>query len=544
MANVKFQRQELEKHIKLTDEVIEKIGLFGIPVESLTEKEIELEILSNRPDLLSLQGFVRAIKAYLGKEKGLKKYKINKPEKDYKAIIESEVKNIRPYIACAIATNLSLDNEKISSLIDLQEKLHATLGRKRKKVAIGIYPLEKINLPITYTAIRPKEIKFIPLGSEKEMDANQILQKHPTGKEYASLLQSYNKYPVFIDSKKQILSMPPIINSNDIGRITEQTKSVFIECSGSDLNTLKKTLNIIVTTLADMGAKIYQMELHYGKTREITPDFKLEIIKISLENTNKLLGLNLKEKELENLLQKMGHNYKRGRVEIPAWRTDILHEVDIIEEIVIAYGYDNLIPELPNISTIAEETKESRIKKKITDILIGLGLIETSSYHLIKAEEKDKSKIDNIVELQDSKTEYKFLRPNLLIPALRILAENKDADYPQRLFEIGKIFTSERTSSESGINEKENIIIYISPANFTGLKQSLDYLTKLLNINYAIRESSHPNLVEGRSASVIINNKNIGYIGDIHPKTLQHWNIKMPVAVLEISLEEIYKQFN
>ncbi len=542
MANVKFERQELEKHIKLTDEIVEKIQLFGIPIESLTENEIEIEILPNRPDLLSLHGFVRAIKAYLGKEKGLKKYKIKKPEKNFKVYIEPDVKDIRPYTACAIATNLSLDNEKIKSLIDLQEKLHATIGRKRKKVAIGIYPLDKINLPITYTALHPEKIKFIPLEAEKEMSANEILQKHPTGKEYAHLLQNFNKYPVFIDAKKQILSMPPIINSKDTGRVTEQTKSVFIECSGTDFQILKKTLNIITTTLADMGAQLYQMELQYNKNKELTPDFTSEKIKLSLENTNKLLGLNLKEKEIENLLSRMGYDYKKGKLEIPPWRSDILHEVDIIEDIAIAYGYNNLTPEIPNVSTIAEESKESRIRRKITEILIGLGFIETSSYHLVKIEERNKTKINNLIGLENSKTEYKYLRSNLLIPVLRVLTENKDADYPQRLFEIGKVFTNERTSSEVGLNERDNLVIYISPSNFTEIKQMLDHLTKSLNIQYSLKESLHANLIEGRSAS-IINSKLIGYMGDLHPKILQDWNIKMPVSVLEISLDEIYRQF-
>lgn len=540
MATIKFQRQDFEKHIKITDETIEKIQLFGIPIESITEEEIEIEVLPNRPDLLSLQGFIRAMKSYLGKEKGLKKYSTKKPEKDYKIIIEQEVKKVRPYTACAIAKNFSLNNEKIKELIDLQEKLHTTIGRKRKKIAIGIYPLDKIKFPVTYTALPPDKIKFIPLESEKEMDGNQILQKHPTGKEYAHLLKDQEKYPVFIDSNNKILSMPPIINSNETGRITTETKSLFIECSGSDFNILKKTLNIIITTLADMGAEIYSMELHYGKIKEITPDLKSETIKISLKNTNKLLGLNLKEKDLENLLSKMGYNYKKEKAEIPAWRIDILHEVDIIEDIAIAYGYNNLVPQIPNISTIAEELSESRIKRKISEILIGLGLIETSSYHLIKQEEK----IENLIELENSKTEYKFLRPNLLIPALRNLAQNKEADYPQRLFEIGTIFSQEKASQETGIKEKENLIIYISPANFTEIKQTLDYVTKILNMEYSLKESSHPHLIEGRSASILINNKNIGYIGDIHPKTLQDWNIKMPVAVLEISLDEIYEKFH
>jgi len=544
MANVKFSRKELEKHIKLDSAILEKISLFGTPLESINENEIEIEIFPNRPDLLSLQGYIRAFKAFLGKEKGIKKYKAKKPEKDYIVKIDSSVKQVRPFTACAIVKNLSFSIERIKEIIGLQEKLHSTIGRKRKKLAIGIYPLEKIKLPIKYTALHPDKISFIPLDFDKPLTAKQILQKHPAGKEYSYLLENLPLYPIFIDSNNQILSMPPIINSNETGKITESTTNVFVECSGHDLLILKKTLNIIVTTLAEMGGKIYQMELNYGKSKELTPSLNPEKMKISLENINSLLGLNLKEKDLTNLLQKMGYNYKKNKVEIPPWRTDVLHEVDIIEDIVIAYGYNNLAPEIPTILTIAEESEKSRLKTKISEILIGLGLIEISSYHLIKAEEVEKEKLESPLELENSKTEYKILRPNLLIPALRIISENKDNEYPQRIFEIGTVFSQDKNQkSDTEIKESTNLIIAITPANFTEIKQILDYLIKSLSLEYKLQESFHKNLVEGRTAKILINNKPIGYIGEIHPKILHVWNIKMPLAVLEISLEEVFNTF-
>jgi phenylalanyl-tRNA synthetase beta chain len=424
----------------------------------------------------------------------------------------------------------------------LQEKLHATIGRNRKKAAIGIYPLEKITLPITYEARKPADIKFIPLEFEKELNAAQILQQHPAGREYAKLLENYPTYPVFIDAKNKVLSMPPVINSQETGKITEETKEVFIECSGSNLEVLKKILNIIVTTLADMGGEIYSMDLDYAKCKITTPDLKPEKISLSLENTNKLLGLSLKEKDLEKLLPKMGYEYASGKVSIPSWRTDILHEVDIIEDIAIAYGYENLIPEMPKLATIGEESKESKIKSKISEILVGLGLLELSSYHLIKAEEVEKAKLEENekIELENSRTEYKMLRPNLLIPSLRMFAENKDNEYPQKVFEIGTIFKkSTSASSETGIKETEHLIIASSPGNFTEMKQVLDYFTRMLGIKYEIKEAKYPSLIEGRTGEILINSKHAGYIGEIHPETLREWNIKMPISVVEISLDEI-----
>ncbi len=423
----------------------------------------------------------------------------------------------------------------------MQEKLAITIGRNRKKMGIGIYPLNKIKLPITYTAKSPTEIKYHPLGFERELSAKEILLLHPTGKKYEHLLAGLPKYPVFIDSNKEIMSMPPIINSNNTGRIDSETKEIFIECTGTDKRVLEKTLVIVSASFAEMGGKVYQMEI-IDKEKNVTPDFSNQKTKISIDSVNKLLGLSLNENQISSLLARMGHNYRAGTVETSPWRTDILHEVDLIEDIAIAYGYNNFIDEIPNISTPGEESKESIIRRKLSELLIGLGMLEISSYHLIKKEEKDNYAKES-VELEDSKTEYKFLRPNLFIPMLRTLAENKDAEYPQKIFEIGRVF-SLNSQKETGINEKDNLIIGLTPSNFTDCKQHIDYLFKALQIEYSVKETTHANLIDGRTGVIIVNNKSIGYIGEVHPNCLKKSGIKMPLTVAEISLEEIYKIIN
>lgn len=538
MAKVKFSKKEFEKSIKITPEIETKINLFGTPLEAITDSEIEIEIFPNRPDLLSLQGYLRAFKAFLGKSTGLKKYKINKPEKNYKVKVEKEVKSVRPYTVCAIVKNLLLNDENIKEIINLQEKLHNTIGRNRKKAAIGIYPLEKIKLPITYTAKKPQDIKFQPLEFEGELTGLEILQKHPTGIKYAHCLKGAEKYPIFIDAGKKILSMPPIINSHDTGKVEPSTKSVFIECSGFDLNILEKILNIIVTALADMGGSIYQMEIT-GKDRKITPDFSTQKMKISLEMAKDVLGIDLTQKDLERLLPKMEYNYKNGIVEIPPWRTDILHPIDIIEDILISYGYDNIQAEIPTISTIAEESKYSKIRRKISEILIGLGHLEISTYHLIKESEFESFSHKDKIELLNSKTEYNILRNSLLSPAIKILSENVDAEYPQKLFEIGKVFSkSEKT--ETGIRENESLVLAMSPSNFTMIKQHLDAIMHALSLSYSLEESEEKSFIVGRTAKIVIDKKEIGHMGEIHPNILRKYGIKMPLAVLEINLDKIY----
>lgn len=544
MAVVTINKKIFEREIgKLDEKMQNKIPMFGTPIDKIDDNELQIEIYPNRPDLLSYHGFKRSFLPFLGKQTGLKTYKINKPKEDFVVNIDASVSNIRPYTACAIVKGLKLDDEKIKELIEIQEKLHITIGRKRKKVAIGIYPLEKIKLPITFTALEPDKIKFIPLEMDKELSGLQILQKHPTGREYAHLLAGKEKFPIFIDADKNILSMPPIINSQLAGKITEETKDVFIECSGFDFNVLSKCINIISSILADMGGEIFQMKLNYKKNKKIIPDFSSEKMKINIEHVNKVLGIKISENDAKKLLEKMGHNYAGGVVEIAPWRVDILHEVDLIEDIAIAYGYDNFVPEIPEISTIGNENKNESIKRKISEILSGLGMLETMNYHLTNKKEqleKMNEKTKDVVEIEESKTDYNILRKNLSHYALKILSENVDSEYPQRIFEMGKVFLLK----DNSISETENFSAAIAPGNFTELRQILEYLFKMLDIEMKIKE---PELIpeyfiEGRTAEISFNNKSIGLLGEIHPKILKNWHIKMPVALLEINLEEIFKK--
>ncbi len=545
MANIKIPKKQFEKEIgKLDDEMQNKIAMFGTVIERVSDEEIELEIFPNRPDLLSYHGFKRSFLGFLGKKTGLTDYKVNEPEKDYYIIIDPSVNEIRPYTVCAIVKGLKLDSEKIKELIEIQEKLHFTLGRKRKKLAIGIYPLEKIKLPITYKAVEPDKIKFMPLESEREMSGLQILQQHPTGKEYAHLLAGKAKFPIFIDADEKILSMPPIINSQLTGKVTENTQEIFVECSGFDLEILKKCLNIVITSIAEMGGKIYQMEIK-GRKKDITPDLTPEKANISLENANKLLGLNLNEKQLKQLIERMGYNYKKGIVEIPLWRTDILHEVDLIEDVAIAYGYENFTPEIPKISSIGQENPKEIIKRRISDILTGLKMLEVSNYHLTNNRDQftkmgiPKKQEKNFIELERSKTDYNILRKDLTHYMLKVISENVDSEYPQTIFELGKVFESGKQ-----IKEIENLAAAITPGNFTEIKQMIEYLSRMINVELIFEEPEETpiHFIEGRAGKILLEGKQVGYAGEIHPRILKNWKIKMPVALFEISLEKIFER--
>ena len=265
-------------------------------------------------------------------------------------------------------------------------------------------------------------------------------------------------------------------------------------------------------------------------------------MKFRLEDINKTLGLDLKEKDIKKLLEKMGIGYEKGKAIIPAYRIDILHWIDMAEEIAIAYGYDKFEPEIPKISTIAQEDKLSVFKSKSEEILAGLGLQEVSSYHLTTKENIKNAypAFKEFIEVEESKTEYNILRPDLLTNLLRILYQNSDSAYPQKIFEIGRVFLL-YDKSETGVQEKEKLAVAITheTANFTELKQILDYFLSMIGQEYKIVPENNPAFIDGRAGKILINNKDIGIIGEISPRVLKDCKIKMPVAVFELEIEKL-----
>ena len=551
MTILTVNKKELEKKVgKITKGLEEKITMMGTPIEEVTEEELSVEVFPNRPDLLSLGNFARAINQFNNGSKTAN-FKINKPEKGYTVTIDSSVKAVRPYTVCAIVKGLKFTDEKIKEIVDVQEKLHNSIGRKRKKLAIGIYPLDKIALPIRFVARKPGEIKFLPLEARQEMTGTQILRGHSAGREYAHLLEGAEVFPIFIDANDKILSMPPIINSDETGRIDEKTREIFIECSGHNLAYLKKCMNILLATIYDMGGKIYEMNIKDSKEGNfVSPDMSCEKLGFEIRNIEKTLGIKLGEKEVKGYLGRTGIGYEnRGGKSIaliPAYRADILHWIDLTEEIAIAYGYENFEPEIPDISTIAFEDSVGKTKRIIGDILAGLGFLETSSFHLTTKKDIKKMHFDynDFIEVEDSKTGRDVLRMDMLTNLLQVLSENSDAGYPQKIFEMGQVFSrSDSENSSTGVDEIERLAIALinEKANFTELKQAVDYLFKMLGKEYVLENVENSNYIIGRCGKVVVDGKGVGFIGEVAPRVLKNWKIKMPTVAMEIDLGFLFQ---
>ena len=594
------------------EELKEKISMLGTGLEGMNETEVEVEIFPNRPDYLSEHLFAKALSSFMGINSEYTQYTSLKLPENYKVIVDGSVKSVRPYTVCAVVKGITFDDESIKEIIQMQEKLHITFCRNRKKAAIGIYPLEKIEFPITFRADSPKKIKFKPLESDRELDGYEILSEHPTGKEYAHLLEGMEKYPYFIDANNKILSMPPIINSENTGRVTENTRDIFIECSGFDLFTLHKVLNILVCSFSEMGGEICELPVEYdqkysfeelgfveaapekkkGRSKEsknisdkhsklpkiiFTPNLAPQEMKIDEDYVSKKLGVDFTRHEISQCLLKMGIGFKEeGVAVIPPYRADVLHPIDLVEDIAIAYGYYEFAPEIPKVATTGKEDLLEIFKRKLRDILVGFELIEVKNYNLISYKDQTESLLydgdgsgfsKDVVVLKNSLTiEFDSLRKSILSSAMITLRNNKNSEYPQNFFEIGECFSSDnhvRKITEELIElgvitnrfrfdpkcydfPKLGVTLCSKDSDFTKIRQVLDGISECLGITFDIARASEQNSVPyipGRVGDVSAKGYKLGTIGEMHPEALRNFDLEFPVSFLELDLFSLYLAF-
>ena len=517
---------------KVSDEtLLNEIPFMGTDLEGVTKDKIEVEIFPDRPDLLSEEGFARYLSSFLGIKKGLRTYKVKKS--DYEVVVDSSVKKIRPFTVCAVVKKLSFDRKKLDSLIDMQEKLHITHGRRRKKVAVGVYPLDKISFPVMYKALSSDKIKFKPLESNKIMSGKDILNKTDKGKEFKHLLENFSKYPVFLDSKNNFLSMPPVINSDDVGKVSLSTKDVFVECSGTDLNALSQALNIVVTSLADAGADVYEVKVSYDDKELFTPDLKTKEMKVDICWINDWLGLKLNEKEFCDAVEKCGLSYSKGKVFIPPYRVDFLHPVDVAEDVATGYKYYNFEGETVNLHTVGSENIVEVLKSKLRDTFVGLGFIENYSLNLISEDFQKKLGSKKIVRLLNSLSEtHDSMREYVIYSLLLNASFNKRNVYPQRMFELGTRYVNDKD-----IVEKESLAcLMLGDFTVTNALQVLEVLKTSFDITLNLIEKDHPLFIPGRSGLILHKKEIVGFLGELKPDLISDLEVEFPICGLELDI--------
>lgn len=540
MPLITIDKQDLLELLgeSIPDDVLaHNISMMGTDLREVAD-EIDVEIFPDRPDLLSTEGFAMALEGYLSIRTGLPTFTVH--NEGHTAYIDEKVAKVRPYAVCAIVKDVSLSDGAVKSLMQVQEKLHITHGRNRKKVAIGVHDLEKIAFPVTYTT-RPKEFSFVPLEWYTELTVEEILHKHKKGIEYAHLLEGFSEYPLWIDSKGTVLSMPPIINSEDT-KVTENTTHLFLDVTGYSRKALEQALTILVCSLARRGGNIYSVQVFDGRKEFWYPDLTPQKMDVDLEYINRWLGLNLSWDEVKAFLERMRYELSGHTVRIPAYRADILHPVDIIEDIAKAYGYDNIEEVIPEISTIGEENPLEVFSRKIGHLMAGFGLLEVKNYYLTSKEFFERTRIkEELIHVENAVTqEYSVLRSWLLPEMLYTLQSNKHYEYPQNIYEIGEVITPDETAPERTREEMHAAAVICHPkASFTEAKEILKALVANLGKEFQLEYKDHPAFIPKRCGSVMVKGE-VGIIGELHPEVLTSWDLENPVACFELDLGKLF----
>ncbi len=544
MPTIRLSYEDLENLTSVSIEKIkERLPLMCADVERMEADYMDVEFFPNRPDLFCVEGASRALKQFLDVEPGLVTYVVEKS--GIEMVVDASVLEVRPYIVCGVVKNLQLDSSAIESLMLLQEYLHRGIGRDREKVSVGVHDLARVKPPFRYLAADPS-FSFVPLDYEEEMTMDEILERHPKGVAFRYILEDKTKYPLILDSEGKTLSFPPIINA-DQTRVTESTNDIFIEVTGLNEN-VSAALNIIVYALAERGGQIQSVILRFpddgrGAENE-TPCLDPKTMEISVKDVNSLIGIDLSAEECKKCCERMGLGAEvkpNGLIEvkIPAYRYDILHTWDIIEDIAIGYGYDRIEPEIPGTMVIGEMHPIEEKKRTVREIMTGFGYFEVltftltserKQFELMRRKRREEGKVRVASPIS---SEHTMLRCSILPNLLEILSLNKHRDLPQRIFEVGPVLL--------GFKEEYRLaaVSTHANANFAEVKSVVDAMLKEMGMEDAeVVESEDGAFLAGRRADIIRvkDGKHIGVFGELHPEVILNFALDHPVVGFEVDI--------
>lgn len=524
--------------------ILNMLPFIGLDLEHQDDKSIRLEYSPNRPDFSTFYGIVRAMKGLLGKEIGIPKFEVFENSNNL-IRVDSSVLEIRPIVAGVVAKGHRLDNKTIKQLVSMQEDLHNGLGRKRSKASIGFHNLDSFDLPLEYTTA--ENLSFVPLDNSSELTLTEILSKTEPGKKFGKLLGK-SRYPILKDSKGNVISFPPIINS-DKTKIRDGVNNLFVEVTGIDKKVVYNVVDNIVATLSEIGFKLETVTSQQGNNRDsFNVNSYTTLPNIKTDYINKVLGLSLSNEDLINCLRKSRLDAtvidsNNINCMIPSYRIDIFGPIDIVEEVAIGYGLYNLEPSLPEFRLYGNESKQNYFFDKIRLAMVGMGLIENINFILSNKDiHFKKMNLDkpNFFTVNNSKSdEHDILRQSLLPSLLFSLSKNIHEEYPQKLFEIGPIFRPGKVNFEKW---SLCCVIAFNGVTFSDIRAVLQTLMEIcFSAKFETKPSENISFIRGRGADIIYKGSSIGQTGEISPLLIDSFKIKMPVAAFELDLTELLR---
>ncbi len=519
------------------------------------ELRIELQD-SNRPDLWCCEGIARQIRVKRQGALAAYKFLTTKPKVLKRLHVAPGMEQVRPFVAACTATGYRVTQEGLAQLIQTQEKLAEMFGRKRKTVSIGIYRLAAIEFPIAYDLVKPEDVSFMPLGMDTVMTLGEMLLVHPKGLEFGEILAGQDRLPVLRDATQQPLSFPPIINSREVGEVKVGDDALFVEVTGTDLPMVVLTLNIFAANLADRGAAIEPIDVRYPyKTAlgqdVVTPQDLKKSQTLLVSTIEQALGQTLGAKEVVKALTAYGHevqaNGNHVTVTLPPYRQDLMHAMDVVEDVAISRGYADFLPVMPSDFTVGGLSRIEEVSDRVRALMVGMGFQEIISNVLGSPQDlRDAMRLagtewGQLVEVENVMSQnFSALRQWMLPSLLRVEAASNRAFYPHRLFEAGEVAKLDLTQP---LGSRTAVVlgglIAHADAHFSEAHSCLDTLFYYVNQAYSLEPIQHPSFLAGRVGAIVREGQQIGVIGELHPEVLERWQISVPAVAFEIELTHL-----
>ncbi|TRO61990.1 phenylalanine--tRNA ligase subunit beta [Candidatus Bathyarchaeota archaeon] len=509
---IDIEFKELEKLLKTKaslEQVIGALDMYGTPIDSVEGDVLRVEVSPNRMDMLCPEGVARALNGFLGAETGYPIWRTGPSGFD----VQVDRSEIRPYLSFSAVLKSHISREAVKSLMQMQEKLHATVGRDRKKYSIGVYDLDKIKPPIMFKELPLKKINFTPLDESSDMNGKEILKSNEKGKAYAHLVGK-NKAPALMDSEGQIISMPPIVNA-DFCKVTSQTKNFFIDSTGTVPGT-DEIAAIVATAIVERGGSL-------GVTLP-GPSYLPRRMKINNNYMSKMIGIDLDKDTLKDNLARMRIGFDDEAL-IPPYRLDLFGQIDLAEEVAIAQGYQNFEGAIPHSYSLGEPLEVRTLESEVRKLMTGFGFLELKTFMLTAPMLLNLAGPYELQVSNPKSNEYSALRQSMLPGIFEVLSLNKDADYPQRVFEVGTVFKPSEETRLAGL-------VVHNQASFAEIKAVVDRLVSALSVEIKWNPGDHQFFMSGRTAV-----SEIGVYGEVFPGISER--VGMPVAGFEINLERI-----
>ncbi len=562
MPTISLQRDDLEALIAGPDEKPARI-----PVDQLEQwlmlvkgelkghnpetGELRIELQdSNRPDLWCCEGIARQIRI---KQRGeADPYPFFKRSEK----VAGKLVVAPGFVAACAAVGYRVTAAGLSQLIQTQEKLADIFGRKRRTVSIGLYRLSRIVFPVSYDLVKPDDVRFTPLGMETLMTLREILMVHPKGVEYGGIVGGHDRVPVLRDAKGQVLSFPPIINSREIGEVQVGDHELFVEVTGTDLPMVALTLNIFAANLADRGAVITPVEIQspvstaFGRRWNTPVDFGKPRT-IPLKSIESALGEALGGKEVVGALTSYGYRAKSiGRkvtVQLPPYRNDLLHTVDVVEDVAISQGYARFAPVMPSQFTVGGLSRLEQMADRVRHLMVGMEFQEIISnimgshrefctrMRLDGTEWAKVVEVDNVMSLS-----YSCLRQWITPSLLQVEANSSRAFYPHRMFEVGEVAVPDKAVDVGSRTVTVlGAVMAHAGAHFSEIHSCLDLLLYYLDRPFTLEPVAHPSFLDGRAGQIVSGGRVIGLLGELHPEVLEQWQIGVPAVALELEIDRL-----